>query len=369
MGEEQLSEGDAVAAPKVAGEGRRAFIVGLAGETLTDEEAAFLEEWRPCGVIIFTRNYSNNGQLRELIACASDASGGDDQLVLVDQEGGRVQRLRGANWPELPSASAFGALYREDPGEGMQAAEVCSRWLAGKLRKVGINTNCVPCLDVPVVGADGIIGDRAFSDRPEVVSALGGAVAFGMMAGGVVPVMKHIPGHGRAAVDSHWALPVVDTELSTLTSGDFAPFVANSGLPAAMSAHVTFSAIDDRQPASVSERVTHEVIRERIGFYGLLMSDDVSMQALSGSIAQRAQSVIDAGSDVVLHCNGVMSEMQEVAEVAPLLSGEALVRFRRCLGIATQVVRPVSEEVAQAALARVRQVLVDVHAVPGSAQG
>lgn len=368
MGEEQLSVTGTAAASNVAGEDRRAFIVGLAGKTLSDDEATFLEEWQPCGLIIFTRNFSSNGQLQTLIADARDASGGDDMLVLVDQEGGRVQRLRGANWPDLPAAAAFGALYLEDPREGLEAAELCSRWLAKKLRRVGINTNCVPCLDVPVAGADRVIGDRAFAGRPDVAAALGGAVAFGMMAGGVVPVMKHIPGHGRAAVDSHRALPVVDTELATLNACDFGPFAANSSLPAAMTAHVTFNAIDGARPASISERVTREVIRKQIGFHGLLMSDDVSMQALSGSIAQRAQSVIDAGSDVILHCNGVLSEMREVAHVAPLLSGESLARFRRCLGIATQVTHPVDEETAQAAMVRVRQAADDVRAQLGSAE-
>lgn len=363
LGEEQLSVTEAAAARRVAGEGRRAFIVGLGGQALSRDEAAFLEKMRPCGVIIFTRNYACDGQLQDLIADARDASGGDDLLVLVDQEGGRVQRLRGATWPDLPPASAFGALYQQDPREGIEAAEVCSRWLAERLRGVGINTNCVPCLDIPVEGADGVIGDRAFSDRPDVVVALGGAVAFGMMAGGVLPVMKHVPGHGRAVVDSHRALPVVDTELATLISRDFSPFAANSGLPAAMTAHVTFSAIDDEQPASISERVTRGVIREQLGFHGLLMSDDVSMQALSGSIAQRAQRVIDAGSDVVLHCNGVMSEMREVAQVAPVLSGEALVRYRRCIGIASQVTRSVDEEAAHVAIARVRQATGSLHAV------
>lgn len=337
--------------------GQRAFIVGLGGQTLAIEEARFLEQWQPCGLIIFARNFSNNDQLRRLIDDASTAVGADQLLVLVDQEGGRVQRMRGAEWPNLPPAAAFGALYAENPRDGLDAAELCSRWLAGLLRNVGINVNCVPCLDVPVAGADGVIGDRAFSDDPKVVAELGGAVAFGAMAGGVVPVIKHIPGHGRAGVDSHHALPMVDTDLERLAAQDFAPFVANNGLPAAMTAHVTFNAIDASQPASISELVTDDVIRGRIGFQGLLMSDDVSMQALAGSIADRARRVIEAGSDVILHCNGVMREMQEVATIAPVLAGEALVRYRRCIGIVRQAPGQVDNGAAVSAMQRAERAL------------
>ena len=348
---------------------RRACIVGLGGETLTDEEAAFLENCRPCGLIIFSRNFSSNRQLGQLLEDAVAAAGGGDLLVLVDQEGGRVQRMRGAEWPDFPPAAAFGALYRENPREALEAAELCSRWLAGQLRRVGINTNCVPCLDVPVAGADRVIGDRAYADQPDIVAALGGAVAFGMMAGGVVPVIKHIPGHGRASVDSHLALPIVEAGLETLTSADFLPFAANCGLPAAMSAHVTFNAIDDARPASISKRVTSQIIRGRLGFHGLLMSDDVSMKALEGTISQRAQMVIDAGSDVILHCNGVMAEMREVAAVAPILSGDALVRFRRCLGITAQSSRSVDKGAAMAAMARARQALQGAQDAPQPLNG
>ena len=343
------------------GSGRRACIVGLSGETLTGAEAAFLECWRPCGVILFARNFSDNRQLSKLIVDARAAAGGSELLVLVDQEGGRVQRLRGADWPDFPPAAAFGALYRENPEEGLEVARLCSIGLSGLLRDVGINCNCAPCLDVPVAGADGVIGDRAYALEASAVAALGGAVASGMMDGGVVPVIKHIPGHGRAKVDSHKALPVVDTAVAALAEQDFRPFAAHNELPAAMTAHVTFTAADDKHPASVSKRVTHEIIRGKIGYSGLLMSDDISMQALTGSIAERARMVLDAGSDVILHCNGELREMEMVGTVAPALSDEAAGRYRRCLEIAAKVPRAVDADMFRAGIERVRQAYAASH--------
>lgn len=340
--------------PVTDGEARRAVVVGLGGQHLTSDEAGFLREFRPCGIIVFSRNFSTDAQLSQLIEDACTAAGGEPMLVLVDQEGGRVQRLRGGDWPDLPPAAAFGALYEADPRDGLEAAETCNRWLAGLLRGVGINVNCTPCLDVPVAGADGIIGDRAFSTRADVVAALGRAVGLATMAGGVVPVIKHIPGHGRATVDSHLALPVVDTERAILGAQDFAPFAFNNELPAAMTAHVTYRVIDAGQPASVSPVAVRDVIRGEIGFKGLLMSDDISMQALNGTLAERARRVIAAGSDLILHCNGVLQEMREVATVAPVLAGDALVRYRRCLGITRQRPAPVDDAAALAALQRVQ---------------
>ena len=336
---------------------RRACIVGLSGHELSGDEARFLEQCRPCGLIIFSRNFVSNAQLRGLIDDAKAAAGGDQLLVLVDQEGGRVQRMRGAGWPNLPAAAAFGAHYDKDAQGALDAAELCARWVASLLRDVGINVNCAPCLDVPIVGADTVIGDRAYSDRPDVVAALGRAVALGMMSAGVVPVIKHVPGHGRAGVDSHHALPVVDADVEALAAQDFVPFTVNNDLPAAMTAHVTYSAVDAIEPASVSRRVTDEIIRGRIGFHGLLMSDDISMQALTGSIADRARKVIDAGSDVILHCNGTMHEMEAAAAAAPLLADEALVRYRRCLGIARQAPGPVEESAAVAAMRLVERAI------------
>lgn len=356
MGEVELSAASLVAPNRYDTPGqRRSFIVGLSGLQLRDEEAVFLADHKPCGIIIFTRNYADDAQLRRLIDMARRAAGGADMLVLVDQEGGRVQRLRGPDWPDLPAAARFGALYETDPAAALIAARAASHWLGGLLRGVGINTNCVPCLDVPVAGADAIIGDRAYGCCPEVVTALGGAVAAGALDAGVVPVMKHIPGHGRAGVDSHLALPVVDADLEVLRRQDFAPFAAHRGLPAAMSAHVTYRAVDDEAPASVSAKMIGRIIRDNIGFDGLLMSDDVSMQALAGTIGERAKAVVSAGCDLILHCNGNLEEMIEVATVAPQLEGEALRRYQHCLDIIRQPARPFDCELARAALERVRR--------------
>jgi beta-N-acetylhexosaminidase len=338
-----------------AGTERRAFITGLSGLTLTSDEVAFLGAHRPCGIIIFTRNYAANTQLQDLIAAAKDAAGDAEMLVLIDQEGGRVQRLRGDEWPEIPEAAAFGALHEKDAAIACRSAKLVSEWLSGLLRGVGINSNCVPCLDVPVPDADAIIGDRAYSTCPSVVADLGGSVAAGALAGGVVPVLKHVPGHGRAGVDSHLALPVVDTPVAELSTSDFVPFHSLRHMPAAMTAHVTYSDLDDVEPASVSAKVTRDVIRGTIGFDGLLMSDDVSMRALSGNIGERARAVIDAGSDIVLHCNGDLDEMREVAGAVPVLGDEALRRYAKCLAVVQQAPVQVDEVAVEQAIELARQ--------------
>jgi beta-N-acetylhexosaminidase len=333
--------------------GPRAFITGLAGTTLGDEEARFLAETRPCGIIIFSRNFHDDAQLRELIDAASAAIGTGHPLVLVDQEGGRVQRLRGGAWPNLPPAARYGALFSRDRNAALDAVRTCMHGLGLRLRAVGINTNCAPCLDVPVAGADDVIGDRAFGGTPDMIAALGGAAAEGLLAAGVVPVIKHIPGHGRALVDSHKALPVVRASRADLAARDFVPFAALAGMPAAMTAHVTFEAIDLERPASISPVVTQDVIRDEIGFGGLLISDDISMGALSGTVGDRAQKVLEAGSDVVLHCNGNLAEMREVAAQSPVLVGTALARYERCVEIVAGEGVAVPARVFEAALALV----------------
>lgn len=310
-----------------------AFITGVAGETLSAAEASFLSSARPAGLILFLRNCTSHEQIRRLVGDAREAVGSDDFLVLIDQEGGRVQRLRPPLGRALPAANAYARLYGEEPALAREAAFHAARLVAEDLRALGINTDCAPVLDVPVQGAHDIIGDRAYGETPEQVADLARAVAEGFMAGGVLPVVKHIPGHGRATADSHLELPVVREPHAVLSATDFAPFKALADMPAAMTAHVVFTAIDPDAPASTSRRVTQEVIRGEIGFDGLLMSDDLSMKALSGSFAERTNAVLAAGSDLALHCNGVMTEMEEVAAACPAFSGEALRRFRAALQV------------------------------------
>jgi len=309
-----------------------AFIAGLEGPELTPREAAILREARPCGVILFARNAVDPDQLRRLTGAAS-AAVGEEILVLVDQEGGRVQRLRPPRWRALPAAAAYLRAFPSDLGRAAHAARASARLTAADLRAVGINTNCAPLLDVPAPGCHAVIGDRAYAGRAEAVASLGAAVAEGLMAGGVLPVMKHIPGHGRATADSHFDLPVVGAPREALEAVDFVPFRKLAALPAAMSAHVVFTAYDADVPASISKRVTQDVIRGSIGFDGLLMSDDLAMKALSGNVAEKAAAVIAAGSDVVLACNGGLEETEAVASVAPKLAGRALQRFERARAV------------------------------------
>ena len=315
---------------------RRALITGLAGQQLSDQEREFLAHVRPAGIILFARNLGNHDQIRRLVGDARTAIGAKQTLVLIDQEGGRVQRLRPPLGRALPPASAFAALFADDAGKASKAANSIARLMAHDLTALGINTDCAPVCDLPVKGAHEIIGDRAYGCDVQQVVGLARSVADGLMAGGVLPVIKHIPGHGRAMADSHLSLPTVDTPLGTLIETDFATFRALSGLPAAMTAHVVFSDIDSERPASTSTKVTAEIIRGQIGFDGLLMSDDLGMKALTGPMRERAWGVIAAGSDIALHCNGDLGEMQEAAEAVPVLSGEAYRRFTEALAVTRQ---------------------------------
>lgn len=306
-----------------------AFITGVSGETLTDEERRFVRDARPAGLILFARNCRAAEQIRTLVADFKAAAGDDRVLVLIDQEGGRVQRLKPPVARTLPPARAFATMHATAPEAAVRAAYAVSRLVASELTALGINTNCAPVLDVPCEGSHDIIGDRAYGRDPATVIALGRAVADGLLAGGVLPVVKHVPGHGRAGADSHLDLPVVETVVADLDRTDFVPFRALADLPAAMTAHVVFSAIDAAAPASVSRVVTQNIIREAIGFGGLLMSDDLSMRALTGTLRSRAEAVVQAGSDLALHCNGNLAEMREVVEGVPVLAGKALERLER----------------------------------------
>ena len=312
---------------------RSALIAGLSGTVLSADERAFYRDVRPAGMILFTRNCRDLAQVAALVAETREAVDADDFLVLIDQEGGRVQRLRGELGRALPPARNYGDMYASDPERAKMAAYLVARLTAQDLRELDINTNCAPVLDVPVPGAHDIIGDRAYGIDTASVIALGREVMAGYADGGVVPVIKHIPGHGRAGADSHLALPVVDTSRDELSRSDFLTFRALSDAPAAMTAHVVFSGIDAAKPASTSKRVTDDIIRGEIGFRGLLMSDDLSMHALSGPMRQRAQEVLEAGCDVALHCNGDMAEMVAAADGCGALQGKAAERFARAVRV------------------------------------
>jgi len=308
----------------------RAFITGLGGLKITANERAFLREAQPWGLIIFKRNVSTPRQVTELTSSFRDIVGWAAP-VLVDQEGGRVQRLGPPHWPAYPPGAVYGGLYDRDPARGLLVARFGGHLIASDLSALGIDVDCVPLGDVPAPGADPVIGDRAYGSEAGKVAAIAGAIAEGLLAGGVLPVVKHLPGHGRAAADSHHALPVVDADRATLEATDFAAFRPLAGLPLGMTAHVVFSAIDPDAPATTSVTMVREVIRGFIGFTGLLMSDDVSMKALSGSIGERSCAAVAAGCDVVLHCNGDLAEMTEVAGAVPELAGAAAQRAEAAL--------------------------------------
>lgn len=306
-----------------------AAIFGLAGPRLEAREHAFLREANPLGFILFARNCIDEAQVRDLITALKDCLGRDDVPVLIDQEGGRVQRLKPPYWRAAPAGARFAALAAQAEDDAVEAAWLNARLLAWELAALGITVDCAPVLDVPVPGSHDIIGDRAYGTTPEQVALLGRAVCAGLLAGGVLPVLKHVPGHGRAGVDSHAALPVVDASRELLQRTDFAPFRALNDMPWAMTAHVVYAAIDPAAPATTSPRVLAEVVRGWIGFDGLLVSDDLCMKALAGAPGERAAAALAAGVDVVLHCNGELAEMEAIAEVCPRLGEAALRRLAR----------------------------------------
>jgi beta-N-acetylhexosaminidase len=312
----------------------RAFITGLAGLELSAAERAFVREARPWGLILFKRNVSTPQQVTELISAFRNSLGWEAP-VLVDQEGGRVQRLGPPHWPSYPPGARYGALYDREPAVGLAAARLAGHLIAADLWPLGIDVDCLPLADVPVAGADAVIGDRAYGTEPGKVAAIGGAITEGLLAGGVLPVLKHLPGHGRAGADSHLALPTVDTDRATLEATDFAAFKPLAGLPLGMTAHVVFSAIDPVAPATTSVTMVRDVIRGMIGFRGLLMTDDISMGALSGCITERSRAALAAGCDIVLHCNGDLPEMAAVAGAVPDLAGESARRADAALAART----------------------------------
>jgi beta-N-acetylhexosaminidase len=325
-----------------------AAILGCAGTTLTAEEVAFFRSEKPWGFILFRRNIADPNQVRALTAALRETVGRADAPILIDQEGGRVARLGAPHWKTYPPGRAYGALVANDPLVAREITRLGARLIAHDLLSLGINVDCVPVLDVPDPQGHEIIGDRAYGDTPEQVATLGRAAAEGLLAGGVLPIIKHIPGHGRAMADSHLELPVVKAKLADLEARDFAPFRVLSDMPMAMTAHVVYTAIDRGRPATTSRKAIKKIIRESLGFDGLLMSDDLSMKALSGDFRQRARDSLAAGCDVVLHCNGDMAEMKAVMSGVGKLSREARRRVQAVMGRLVKVPEPLDVEQARA---------------------
>ncbi|CAA7623720.1 beta-N-acetylhexosaminidase [Magnetospirillum sp. UT-4] len=306
-----------------------AAIFGCAGPVLNAAERAFFARVRPLGFILFARNIETPDQVRALVAELRASVGRADAPVLIDQEGGRVQRLRPPHWRKAPPGAAFAALAGRDKAAALEAVRLNFRLIGRELADLGIDVDCAPVLDVPVPGAHDVIGDRAYGLDPAQVAELGRACCDGLLDEGVLPVVKHIPGHGRAMVDSHLALPVVEAGRAELEAADFPPFRALADQPWGMTAHVVYKAIDADRPATTSARVIGEVIRGLIGFQGFLVSDDLSMKALGGSFEDRTRAALDAGCDAVLHCNGEMAEMEAVAAAMTPLDGIAEERLAR----------------------------------------
>lgn len=332
---------------------RTRAIFGCAGSALTADERAFYGDMQPWGFILFARNIENREQVKALVKELRATVNDSKAPVLIDQEGGRVARLKPPQWEARPAAERFALLHNDNTDAAHEAAYLNARLIAHDLAELGINVDCTPVLDVPVDGADQIIGDRAYGRDPLTIIDLGRNVIEGMIEGGVLPVMKHIPGHGRANADSHLALPRVSTPREELSATDFVPFRGLADCPMAMTAHVVYEAIDPQRPATTSSRVIHEIIRGEIGFDGLLMSDDLSMNALSGTLAQRCKASLTAGCDVVLHCNGGMDEMKQVASELKPLDGEAL---RRAVAALSRIEPPEDFDTG-AGIARLNQLL------------
>ena len=308
-----------------------AVVFGCEGLSLRDNERRFFQDCDPLGFILFARNIETPDQVRKLVDDLRGCVGRADALVLIDQEGGRVARLQAPTWRKAPAAGRIGSLYEADPDAGLEAARLNGRLLAADLEPLGINVDCAPVLDLLFPETHAIIGDRSFGASPKAVTPLARALSEGLLAGGILPVIKHIPGHGRATLDSHEALPVVETLRGELDKTDFAPFRDLADMPMAMTAHVVYSAIDAAAPATTSPAVIDEIIRGFIGFDGLLFSDDLSMQALEGGLGDRAQAARKAGCDVMLHCNGVLDEMVAVAKHCGRLTSAASRRLKRAM--------------------------------------
>lgn len=298
-------------------------VVGCAGTQLTAEERVLFGVRKPLGLILFARNIVEPAQVRALVNDFRGVVGNAMAPVLIDQEGGRVARLKPPHWPVFPRGAAFGELYARDPAAGEEAAYLNYRWIGAELAALGIDVDCAPVADLPVEGAHDVIGDRAYGRDAKTVGAIAEAIMRGLADAGVLPIIKHIPGHGRSRTDSHLDLPVVDTDRATLERSDFQPFIALRHAPWAMTAHIVYSAYDGVMPATMSANVIRDVIRGRIGFSGVLISDDLTMKALKGTPAETGLASLKAGCDLVLHCSGNLAEMQALFGALPAMTREA----------------------------------------------
>ena len=310
------------------GQPSKAVIFGCSGPVLTDGERRFFEQSHPAGFILFERNCQDPDQVRRLVGELRETVNRPDAPVLIDQEGGRVQRLKPPHWRDAPPPGAFAALAGRSLSRAEEAVRLNGQLIAAELYGLGITVNCAPVLDIPGPDAHQIIGDRAFGNDPKIVVALGMAAAAGHLQGGVIPMIKHIPGHGRAKADSHEELPVVDAGAEELTETDFSPFRALNRLPWAMTAHVVYTALDGDNPATTSSKVISRTIRGDIGFQGVLVSDDIGMKALGGPFEERTKAGLAAGCDLVLHCSGDAAEMEAVAAGAGPVTDEGLARLQ-----------------------------------------
>jgi len=330
----------------------RAVILGCSGTVLTEEEISFFEEARPLGFILFKRNCVAPEQLKELTKSLRSISGQAYAPILIDQEGGRVARLGEPHWRHPPAGRVFGELAERDLESGCEAAYLNARLMGRELQEMGVDIDCAPVLDISQPFAHEIIGDRSYSDDPAIVGEIGNAVSRGLAEEGVTPIIKHIPGHGRARTDSHLELPVIDAEANSLRDLDFQPFAENSHAPWAMTAHILYTALDQQRPATQSECVIRDVIRGEIGFGGVLISDDIGMKALEGKFAERADKSLEAGCDLILHCSGEMDEMASFALNIPEISADSLERLRRGDGWVDEMkldsVRMSREEISKA---------------------
>ena len=304
-------------------------IFGCAGLSLTSDERRFFAASDPLGFIVFKRNIEDPAQLRALVASLRETVGRDDAPVLIDQEGGRVQRLQPPHWRAAPPPGRFGQMATRDRGQGCEAAALNAGLIASELADLGIDVDCVPCVDLPAPDAHAFLGDRTFGSDPALVAEMGRAVAEACLAGGVLPIVKHTPGHGRAKSDSHFELPRVTASAADLERTDFVPFRLLADMPWQMTAHIVYTAFDDRRAATLSPLVIDRVIRGHIGFEGVLLSDDLTMKALAGDLGELAAASIAAGCDLAMHCNGNLEEMTRIADALPPLADRARDRLER----------------------------------------